>query len=224
MPREPILLAAIVLAAVFCCVAQNGSSPVESGITGVVLTQDGQPASGANVCISVHEGQHTSINCRVSADKEGRFTVEHLKPGSYQVFAINEAEGYSIENQAPGQDVTITGEQPWPNVTIQQRARGGVLVGTVIDKMTGKRLNRAQIQYTSLDSNGSGGTAVIDGDFQVAVPADSDLLVVVMSEGYRGWVVTDPSNTSRPVLRLGAGERKRLEVELEPLASRTPAQ
>jgi hypothetical protein len=217
-------LAAIVLAAVFCCVAQNGSSPVESGIAGVVLTQDGQLASGAKVCISVHQRKGSTIDCRVSTDKEGRFNVEQLKPGAYQVFAINEAEGYSIENQAQGQDVTITGEQPWPNVTIHQRARGGVLVGSVIDKMTGKRLNRAQIQYTSLDSNGSGGTAVIDGDFQIAVPADSNLLVVVMSEGYRGWVFTDPSNTSHPVLRLGAGERKRLEVELEPLASRTPAQ
>ena len=223
MSHKPSVLAAIVLAAGSCSVAQNGSSPVESGVTGVVLTQDGQLASGARVCISVSEGQHTTINCRVATDNDGRFTVEQLKPGTYRVFAINEAQGYSIESQGPGQGVTITAEQPWPIVTIHQRARGGVLVGSVIDKLTGKKLERAQMRYTSLDSNGSGGTVVINGDFQVAVPADSDLLVVVMSEGYRGWVYTDPSTPSRPVLKLAAGERKQLEIELEPLASPTAA-
>jgi uncharacterized surface anchored protein len=36
-----------------------------------------------------------------TTDNEGQFTVKHLKAGTYQVFAINEAEGYSIQNQMP---------------------------------------------------------------------------------------------------------------------------
>ena len=78
------------------------ASVAEAGVTGIVLTEDGQLANGAKACTSVRSGNNTSIRCLVSADKEGRFTIEHLKPGTYQVFAINDAEGYSIENQAPG--------------------------------------------------------------------------------------------------------------------------
>ena len=173
------------------------------------------------MCISGQKGQNTEINCRASTDKDGRFRVGHQKPGTYYVFAINEAEGYAIENQAPGQLVAITTEQPWSDVVIRLHDRGGILLGSVIDKVTGKKIENAQLHYTSLDSGG-GGTAMIKGDFQVPVPIDSDLVIVVMARGYRGWVYTDSSNTSRPTLRLESGERREMKIELEPLPSHAP--
>ena len=205
------------------CWAQSTLFPESGGITGVVLTEDGQLAVGAKVCTSVRQDSERSsdrlIDCRVPTDNDGRFTIEHLKLGKYQVFAINETEGYSIENQSPGQDVEITVEQPWPNVTIQQHARGGVLLGSITDKLTGKQINDAQIEITAIDRNGDGGSALVRGDFHVAVSPDCDLLVVVMAKGYRGWIYTDPSNPSRPVLRLASGEQKTLHIQLEPLPS-----
>jgi uncharacterized surface anchored protein len=145
-------------------------SVAEGGITGTVLTEDGQLANGAKACTSVRSGNSTSIECLVSADKEGRFTIEHLKPGTYQLFAINDAEGYSIENQTPGQDVTIAADQPWANIIVRQVKRGGVLVGSVTDKLTGKSIRRAHIQYTAIDRNGSGGSSLVDGDFTSPSP------------------------------------------------------
>jgi len=40
-------------------------------------------------------------------------TIEHLTPGVYAVLATNDEEGYSIENQSPGQSVTVA---PDPNL------------------------------------------------------------------------------------------------------------
>ena len=192
MCRTRLLSFLFVCSTLVSCWAQADMTSVgEGGITGVVLTEEGQLANGEKVCISVRSGNNTSIKCSVSADKEGRFTVEHLKPGTYQVFAINAAEGYSIENQAPGQDVTISEDQPWANITIRLLGKGGVLVGSITDSLTGKRIRRAQIQYTAIDRNGEGGGTLVEGDFHVTIPANCDVLVVVMADGYKGWVYTE---------------------------------
>lgn len=189
------------------------------GIVGTVLNEEGQLVEHAYACTSATSGNHTGINCLFPTDKDGRFTIEHLKIGTYQVFAINEAEGYSIQNQSPGQEVRLTADAPWANVTVRLRHRGGILIGSVRDKWSGKPVDGAHVSYSVID-NGSGGSSTrTNGNFHMAVPADSDLLIVVTSEGYKGWVYTDASNPSRPLLRLASGERKVLEIELEPLAT-----
>jgi hypothetical protein len=213
--RRSILL--LFLALVPCWAQTRRSSAIEGGITGTVLTEDGQLAGGTKACTSARSGNNTSINCLVSVDKEGRFTIEHLKLGTYQVFAINDADGYSIENQSPGQTVTISADQPWENVTIRLLPRGGVLVGSITDKLTGENIHRAQIRFTAIDRDGEGGTSLVDGEFHVTIPANCDVLVVVMANGYKGWIYTDGANPSRPVLSVGAGERKMMNVQLEPL-------
>jgi hypothetical protein len=193
------------------------ASGAEGGITGIVLAEDGQLANSAKACTSVRSGNNTSIRCLVSTDKEGRFTIEHVKPGTYQVFAINDAEGYSIENQAPGQDVTISADQPWANITIRLLSRGGVLVGSITDSLTGKSIRRAQIQYIAIDRNGSGGGSLVEGDFHVTIPANCDVLIVAMADGYKGWVYTDTVSPSRPVLRVASSEKKMMNIQLAPL-------
>ena len=98
--RLPIFLLALTLCAAFSrCIAQSTST--QGGISGVVLTEDGQLANGAAVCTSVRRGSNTHTNRLVPTDKEGRFTIDHLRLGTYQVLAINEADGYFIDNQSP---------------------------------------------------------------------------------------------------------------------------
>ena len=48
----------------------------------------------------------TFSDCRVTTNSAGQFTIEHLTSGVYAVLAVNDEEGYSIENQSPGQSVT----------------------------------------------------------------------------------------------------------------------
>jgi len=214
MPRKRLLLLVGVYLASVVCWAQDTPSRAEGGITGVVLTNGGQPATGARVCTSMRRGNGVHTNCTTTTDNEGQFTVKHLKAGAYQVFAINEAEGYSIQNQMPGQEVTIDANQSWPNViiTIRQDGRDGILIGSVTDKLTGRIISSATVQYTAIDSDGGGGSASLTSSLAetvpVSVPSNCDLLVVVMAKGYRGWVYADPSNPSRPTMRLEPGERK----------------
>jgi len=219
MPWKSLFsLLLLVSSAISSWAQANVSSKAEGGITGTVLTEDNQLAVGAMACISQTFGNSTAISCRFSTDKDGRFTIEHLKPGKYQVFAINDAEGYSIDNQRPGQqDVAITAEQPWANITVQMRSRGGILAGTITDKLSGKSITLAQMMVTAIDKNGDGSTASVNGtNFNVPIPADCDVLVLVMAKGYKGWFYTD-TGASRPVLKLASGERKVLNIQLEPL-------
>jgi hypothetical protein len=142
-----------------------------------------------------------------------------VKFGTYEVFATQEEEGYSIENQAPGQRVTITPDNLWANVTIRLRAKGGILIGSVRDKSSGQPVNGISAQYMVIDGKdgGGGGFRRSDGEFRMTAPTECNLVVIVSAPGYKEWVYTDPSTPSLPVSRMSPGERKQLDIELEPL-------
>jgi hypothetical protein len=133
-------------------------------------------------------------------------------------------EGYSIENQSPGLNVTLTPENPLQNVIIRLRPRGGVLTGSVTDKVSAKAIEDAYVSYIEIDNGGGGGNRrTVGGRFSMATPTESNLLIYVMATGYKGWVYTDASNPARPVMRLASGERRALDIELEPLPKTSAA-
>jgi hypothetical protein len=187
-------------------------------ISGTVISEDGTVIDHADACTSVTSGNSTTINCRIPVDEEGHFQIENVKFGSYGIFAINEGEGYSIENQSPGLKVTVTPENPSQSVMIRLRPRGGVFTGSVTDKVSGKAIEDAWIDYIAIDNGGAGGNRrTVGGRFSMAAPTESNLLIYVSAKGYKGWVYTDASNPAQPVVRLASGERRVLDIELEPL-------
>lgn len=213
--RKKVLPIALVLVAATFTYAQA------SGNTGSVLNEDGQPIK-ATVCTSVTSGNSTGITCRIPTDQDGEFQIENVEFGNYGLFAIDVANGYSIENQHPFK-VRVTAENPSPNVIIRMQPRGGVLTGSVKDKLTGKSLDTAWVQWTTIDNGAGGGSArAIGGKFQIVAPIASDLIVCVTARGYKGWVYAGDANSTRPVLRLGSGEPKILDIELEPLSPAAP--
>lgn len=187
-------------------------------ISGTVISEDGTVVEHADACASLTSGNSTTINCRIPVDDEGHFQIENVKFGSYGIFAVNEEQGYSIDNQSPGLKVTVTAENPSQNVIIRFRPRGGVLTGAVTDKVTGKAVEDAWINYIAIDNGGEGGNRrTVGGGFSLAAPTESNLLIYVSANGYKGWVYTDASNPAQPVVRLASGERRVLHIELEPL-------
>lgn len=211
--------AAILIFATFLtCVPTSAQSLGTGGVRGTVLNEEGQIVDHAKVCVSISEKNSTTINRRFLVDKDGHFQIDKLPPGTYSLFAINEGEGYSIENQSPGTKVKITTENPWATVEIRLLPKGGVLILSVRDKISGQPIKTVNdVQYLGLEGEAAG-NARGDGEFRVTVPTALDLPIVVSAPGYRGCVYTDPSNPSRPVLRLQPGEKKEkeLEIELEP--------
>src|SRR5436305_7004709 len=82
------------------------SANTHGSINGVVLTEEGLPAVNFQVCTQVHSKQSgtesTQTSCSAITDSTGQFTLKDLEPGTYEILAGNDAEGYSIDRQSPG--------------------------------------------------------------------------------------------------------------------------
>jgi hypothetical protein len=217
LQRTCVMLIPVVITASLLSAQNTGR------ISGTVVSEDGGVVQHLDVCTSVKSGNGKTINCRVSVDQEGHFLIENVKFGSYGVFAINEEQGYSVENQSPGLKISVTVDNPSPNVIIRLRPRGGILTGSVTDKATGKAIDDAWINYVMIDDGGGGGHSLgINAWFSIATPTESNLLIYVQARGYKGWVYTDASNPTQATLRLVSGERKMVDIELEPVPQTSP--
>jgi hypothetical protein len=182
-------------------------------ITGIVVNKDGQLMDHATVCTRTTSGDSSWTNCSTYTNPDGRFEIEQLKVGTYSVFAIKEDEGYATANQGPGQTIAITNEQPFAVVTIRMSPNGGILAFSVKDKTTGKPIPEVTMTYQAVDATGSG-SGRYPSDFRLTLPTATDLIVVVSAKGYKSWFYTDPSDSSRPVVRLDPGEERVVDVEL----------
>jgi carboxypeptidase family protein len=217
--RKIRILILLLFAASLLRAQASDQSAAYGRLTGTVLDENGQLVAHASVCTSVTKGNETMVTCRVSTDEIGQFQIEHINMGTYGVFAEKDEDGYSSANHPSEQQVTINTSDPNAYVTLRLGPKGGILSGSVKDTKTGKSIVTSEVHYVALDGGNSGTAGVNDGQFQITVPARTDLIVVVSARGYRGWVYTDAANPSRPVLRLGSGEKKFLDVELEPVAA-----
>jgi len=185
-------------------------------ITGTVLDENGQAFDDADVCLMMQSGNNTAITCNLArTDKNGQFEIKNLENGKYGVFAVKDEDGYSIDNQSPGKEVVLSTENPAADVTVRLQPRGGVLLGSVTDKITGQPLKSAWIDYQDIDGKASGSSVISNGRIRLTVPTERDLIIFVFASGYKGWVFTDPANPARPVLRLHSGDRKTIDVQLE---------
>jgi hypothetical protein len=215
MFRKAICLLSF-LPAVVLNASGNGS------ISGVVLTEEGVPAVNFEVCTRVHSQQSgaelTQTFCSAITDSKGRFTLTDLKPGTYEVVAGNDSEGYSLDHQLSGPIVTVN-ENSQETVTVWLRNKEAVIIAHISDKLTGKPLDDAHLSYSGVDCE-AGGDLIrgIQGQYTLPIPADCAVILVARRKEYRGWVYSDPGNPSRPVLVLSAGHQKLLDVQLEPVS------
>ena len=208
------------LLAFVACVASFATAQNMGRITGTVFDEHGQVTDGATVCLSVNSGSNsTRIDCLTTTD-HGQFQMPKVGFGTYSVFAISEAQGYSMENQSPGERVTVSAANPAPDVTVRLRPGGAILTGTVRDKVSGEPVKGITVRYMDVDGGAMGSSgSPRDGEVHATLPTDRDLVIVIFARGYKGWVYTDPSSSSRPVLRLSPGEQKQVDVQLEPAGS-----
>jgi len=61
-------------------------------VTGAVLDEDGRPVAGATVVLAPERRRRTDLFRNVTTDQYGRFLIESIAPGAYQLFAFDDIE------------------------------------------------------------------------------------------------------------------------------------
>ncbi len=211
------LLALLVLPALAQGGQPSSSVQPEGTISGFVLDAHDQNVEHASVCTNSFSNSTSMTDCRTFTDQSGHFTIEHVPMNSYKVFAVKEEDGYSMDEQLPVQNVVLTANQPFAQVTLKLGPRSGMLTGTVRDKATGKPIGpegKLSITYVSVEESSSGSISGLDGaKLRANLPADKEFIVFVSGASYKPWFYIN--DQSRPTLRLEPGEQKVLDVELE---------
>src|ERR1700690_2083751 len=185
--RMLIVASAVSLFVTLAFTQENGS------ITGTVFDEDGQAFGQGWVCISAASADSARTVCSVHTDNDGTFRIENVSFGTYGLLASNEDLGYTIVNQSPGQQVSVTEANPTPNVSIHMRAKGGIVVATVKDKASGEEVKGATIQFQAVGSGPAcarpASSAAVargnSGEIQFVVPARCDLRIVVSCPEYK---------------------------------------
>ncbi len=195
----------------------------EGRISGIVLNDEGQPVEHARVCTIVYLGRGATTACRVFSDGNGRFEIDHWPMSTLSLFAVKPEDGYGDAERKLTPRVTITPETPFAVVTVRLKPKAGILSGSVHDKVTGKVVGNITLRYITPDGFNTGSFSDLNGaGFEAHIPMATDLIVSLSAPGYKTWFYTDPSNESRPVLHLQSGERKSVEIELEPETAAAP--
>lgn len=219
----------LVVLAALSTFAQNSPLPnapdgkQQGRIVGTVVNEAGEPIREAMLCTRITYPNGSTNSCgSTQTDENGAFQITQMPFGNIGVYAEAVRQGYWREGEAARtQMVTLTAKAPVAHVALKVGPKPGELIVNVTDKMTGKavdsffvRLIKDSTGYCSGVGNfekepGSSGARVPIG------PA-TEAIVEVSARGYKNWFYSNPSDPSRPVLRLESGEERSLEVQLEP--------
>jgi len=219
-------LCLLLLSTVVIHAQTSKQSPPEGRITGIVLNDEGQPVAHAYVCATIYEehgqSQGATTGCHGFSGEDGRFELDHWPMGTLSLFAFKPKDGYADANKRLTAKVTLTPQSPFAAVTVRIGPKAGVLAGSVRDKNTGAPIKNIKLTYVAIDASARGCGSELEisdyagATFEVTLPTSTDLIVFVSSPSYKPWFYTDTSNGSRPALRLQSGERRSLEIEMEP--------
>lgn len=227
---RPTWITALLVLAALPTSAQTGPSPnspdvkQQGRIVGTVVNDAGEPIREAELCTRITTPNGSTGSCGgTNTDDKGAFAISQLPLSKIEVYARAGLQGYLQEDAAiEKQTVTLTRQAPMARVTLTVGPKPGVLIINVTNKATGKALNSFFVRLIAE----SGGYCSGSGNFRrlynsgeaVLVPVGSatEAIVEVSAQGYKSWFYSDPSDPSRPVLRLESGEERSLEVQLEP--------
>lgn len=217
-----LALGLLLLCALLTHAQTSKQSPSEGRIVGVVLNEEGQPVEHAYVCTTIYEQHGSTTGCHGYSGKEGQFELDHWPMGTLSLFAIKPEEGYVDATKRLTAKVSLTPEAPLAVVIIKLGSKAGILAGSVRDRNTGETVKEVKLTYIAVDGHIRGCASEMNSSssagssFEVTLPTAIDLIVFLSARGYKTWFYTVASNDSRPVLRLQPGERRSLNIELEP--------
>ena len=191
--------------------AQAPAKPVSGEIKGTVVDQDGTPVSAATVyAVPQGLGLDDSTPRSAKTDSNGRFDFRGgFEFRSYKLYSrkdsdinLNPTDAF-YGDQDSAVEVALTRKHPSSVITVNLGKQAGIISGKVFDVESGVPLKA----YVGLmDDDGNGHSVVVDGDYELQVPAEKSVTVLVTVIGRRRPVVPVSS------LRLDPGQRVYLDI------------
>jgi hypothetical protein len=230
MARQTIVMAGLIAAAVFCAGQEQGSGSVKVTVFG----EHDLPVAGASVLAQPIVTSNCVMNYALPeclTDKRGICTLQleyggGCLLGKYSISVSKEADGYPRLFQQfyaaadPGQkptEVAVSASHPTDAIAVHLGKRGGILTGTVVDALTGKRLNaNITLRWALNPAIANAGRWLADLEFRMLVPSETPVTMVVSEKGYQDWTYALGKGAMTNTIRLGPGEEKRLDVRLQP--------
>jgi hypothetical protein len=194
-------------------------------ISGTVFCETGEPVAGAMVHAEFTDGRPRPGGERwIEADRDGRFTIDSLDWGPYEVYGRKEAAGYanqsySVHRPSGVPIVTLSPDRPAANVNVFIGPKAGVVVASISDAVTGQHVYAAiTIWIWGDEHTGVGGNGEpVD---QTMVPANTEVGYEVTAPGYYPWrySATDPTGASGGTpLNLKPSQKVKIDVKLRPM-------
>ena len=190
-------------------------------IVGTVVDEDGKPVVGPMVTYSVFTESGESRSTTSSNVQDGKFEINQLPLGKVELNAAAPLSGYSPNDASPyKQTVVLTEAKPTAHVRLKVGPKPAVLVLTVIDHTSGKAIDGFMVRTIGDHGGFAAGTAYFpqttEGGREVPVSPLFDFLLEVTAEGYKNWFYSNPTDPSNPTLHLESGERKAVQVTMQP--------
>jgi hypothetical protein len=225
MGRFLLICAGALLA--FPCSAQVdqvSAQPARPGsIVGTVVDEDGKPVLGPMVTYSVLTASGGSTSATSSNAPNGEFEITQVPLGKVELNAAAPLSGYWHNDASPyKQTVVLTATNPTAHVRLKVGPKPAVLVLIVSDRITGKAIDGFMIRTIGADGGGAGTAGLAyfpqtdEGGREVAISPLFDVLLGVTAKGYKNWFYSNPTDPSDPTLHLESGERKTVQVTMQP--------
>lgn len=206
------LLALIVISGTL--LAQSATKPAPGEINGTVVDQTGSPVASATVYAVPQGLALDDITPRSEmTDSNGAFDFHGgLQFRSYKLFSRKDADGYLnpldkfyADRDNLGVEVVLSRKHPSSTVTVKLGRQAAVISGKIFDVNSGTPLKA----YVGLmDGEGNGHSVVVDGDYNLVVPAEKDVTLMVTVIGTRRPLIPVSS------LRLEPGQRIYMDIPI----------
>jgi hypothetical protein len=194
--------------------AQSLTKLPSGEIKGTVVDQTGSPVSSAMIYAIPQGLTLEDIRPRsVMTDSNGRFDFHGgLDFRSYKLYSRKDADGYLDPLDTfyadPGNlpvEVTLSQKHPSSTVTVKLGKQAAVISGKVFDVSSGTPLKA----YVGLmDEEGNGHSMVVDGEYNLVVPSEKNVTLMVTVLGTRRPLVPVSS------LRLEPGQRIYMDIPI----------
>jgi len=195
-------------------------------IEGRVLNDNGQPVPDVTVFL-IKVGELKSLFPTATSDHDGKFSIDNLSPGAYEVRGSKEAEGYPDSGSAfysrgltPQQQTFVLEGQVTSNVIVQL-TKTARLTGRVVDAATGKPIENGHIILRRADQPKSFYRMGLNqrrakGVFNLLAPP-APFTITVSAPSYEDWTYVGSDNGNRTnILQLGPEQTKDFTIALHP--------